>query len=129
VTEKYTTSGISSESVSNPKSWAKVVIEGIGMNFRAFSTTSTYSNHIALNTGTSASMSAIDYAGETRTQQCIQGNRLYGGTTGYIRISGKTSDPAGSNILFSVDVKPAFKLNNGVQYYKETITRAHIPSR
>jgi hypothetical protein len=123
--DSYTTNAdlVDIDAVYQPNYWTKVIIEGLGLNFTAFSSTTTYINHIALSDGTQATGPVLGGL------ELIQGNRLYGGTTGYIRIDGPTYDPAGKSIIINDNADPIFTLLDGTQYYKRTVTTINVPAR
>jgi hypothetical protein len=125
ITESYSTSTteVDVATLYQPNYWTSVSIEGVGFNYAPFASSATYSNHIAVNSGTSST--APVGAGT----EFIQGNRLFGGTTGYIRILGPSYDPAGNTIKINIDVQPAFRLLDGTQYYKKTVTEVDVPAR
>jgi len=124
VADSYTTNPdlVDIDSVYQPNYWTSVIIEGIGLNYYPFSSTTTYVNHIALSAGTSSD-------GPLVGTEFIQGNRLFGGTTGYIRIDGPTYDPAGKTIIINDNADPVFTLLDGTQYYKRTVTTVIVPAR
>ena len=122
ITESYTTdTTIDTSSIYQPNEWTRVIIEGVGLNFSAFATTSTYRNHIAANSGTSL-------AGDGGTK-FIQGNLLFNNTTGYIRIDGPTVDVAGTTITANITLTPVFRLFDATQYYKKIVTQLKVPAR
>jgi len=125
VVDSYTTNAdlVDIDAVYQPNYWTSVIIEGIGLDYRPFSTVSTYVNHIALSTGTSSTAPVL---GGT---EFIQGNRLFGNTTGYIRIDGPTYDPSGKTIIINDNADPIFTLLDGTQYYKRTVTTIIVPAR
>ena len=125
VVDSYTTNAdlVDIDAVYQPNYWTKVIIEGLGLNFTAFSSTTTYINHIALSDGTQATGPVLGGL------ELIQGNRLYGDTTGYIRIDGPTYDPAGKSIIINDNADPIFTLLDGTQYYKRTVTTINVPAR
>ena len=92
-----------------------VRIEGIGYYYRPFASTSSYSNHVRLNSGASSS-------------SMIQGNPLYAFTSGRISISGTMDDPAGKTKTVSIKSTPVFRLN-GTRYFKHEQVQLDIPSR
>jgi hypothetical protein len=124
IVDSYTTdpSLVDINAAYQPNYWTRVIIEGIGLNYYPFSSTSTYVNHIALSSGTSST-------GPLVGTEFIQGNRLFGGTTGYIRIDGPTYDPAGKTIIINDNADPIFTLLDGTQYYKRTVTTINVPAR
>ena len=123
ITESYTTNPtVDVSSLYQPNFWTSVIIEGVGLNYQPFSSSSTYKNHIALSSGTSSTGPLIG-------TEFIQGNRLFGGTTGYIRIDGPEDDPAGTTITINIDVQPVFRLLDGTQYYKKVVTKIDVPVR
>jgi len=124
VVDSYTTNAdlVDIDAVYQPNYWTRVIIEGIGLNYYPFSSTSTYVNHIALSSGTNSTGPLIG-------TEFIQGNRLFGGTTGYIRIDGPTYDPAGKTIIINDNADPIFTLLDGTQYYKRTVTTINVPAR
>ncbi len=123
ITESYTTNPtVDVSSLYQPNFWTSVIIEGVGLNYQPFSSSSTYKNHIALSSGTSSTGPLIG-------TEFIQGNRLFGGTTGYIRIDGPEDDPAGTTITINIDVQPVFRLLDGTQYYKKVVTKIDVPAR
>jgi len=124
VVESYTTNpdAVDMSAVYQPSFWTNVIVEGVGLNYRPFSTSSTYINYIALDDGTSSTGPAVG-------TEFIQGNRLFGGTTGYIRIDGPTYDPAGKTIIINDNAAPIFRLLDGTQYYKRTVTTIDVPAR
>jgi hypothetical protein len=125
VVDSYTTNAdlVDIDAVYQPNYWTRVIIEGIGLNYYPFSSTSTYVNYIALSSGTSSTGPVL---GGT---EFIQGNRLFGGTTGYIRIDGPAYDPAGKTIIINDNADPIFTLLDGTQYYKRTVTTIIVPAR
>lgn len=123
IIESYTTNTtVDVSSLYQPNFWTSVIIEGVGLNYQPFSSSSTYKNHIALSSGTSST-------GPLVGTKFIQGNRLFGGTTGYIRIDGPGDDPAGTTITINIDVQPVFRLLDGTQYYKKVVTNIDVPAR
>jgi len=122
VVESYTTNPdiVDIDAVYQPNYWTRVIVEGVGINYRAFSSISTYVNHIALSSG-----KEIEENGNT----FLHGNLLYGGTTGRIDIDGPTYDPAGKTIIINDNADPIFTLLDGTQYYKRTVTTIIVPAR
>jgi hypothetical protein len=126
ITENYTTDteDVEIATLYQPDFWTKVIIEGLGLNFRPFTTTSHYVNHIALDDGTN--LTGLLLGGIN----CIQGNRIYGGTTAYIRIDGPSFDPAGAiGLIINIDIQPVFRLLDGTQYYRKVTTAIDVPAR
>ncbi|RLI38192.1 hypothetical protein DRO66_02320, partial [Candidatus Bathyarchaeota archaeon] len=126
ITEKYTDEVvIDSDVIYQPNKWTGVLIEGIAPSQTPFASTSTYRNHIALSTGGELE-GAFRY---------VQGNQLFAGTTGYIRIDGPIDgvdgyvDPAGTDITANITLTPAFRLEDGTQYYKKVVTQIKVPAR
>ena len=117
VTTSYSTNG----NVALPNNFyqqtggVNVRIEGIGYYYRPFASTSSYSNHIRLDSGASSS-------------SMIQGNPLYAYTSGRISISGSMDDPAGKTKTVSIKSTPVFRLD-GTQYFKHERVQLEIPSR
>jgi len=117
VTVSYSTNG----NVALPanfyqqKGGVNVRIEGIGYYYRPFASTSSYSNHVRLDSGASSS-------------SMIQGNPLYANTSGRISISGTMDDPAGQTKTVSIKSTPVFRLD-GTQYFKHEQVQLDIPSR
>jgi hypothetical protein len=117
VTTSYSTNG----SVALPANFyqqrggVNVRIEGVGYYYRPFASTSSYSNHVRLNSGASSS-------------SMIQGNPLYAGTSGRISISGTLNDPSGDTITVSIKSTPVFRLD-GTQYFKHERVELDVPSR
>lgn len=97
------------------KGGVNVRIEGIGYYYRPFASTSSYSNHVRLDSGASSS-------------SMIQGNPLYAYTSGRISISGTMDDPAGKTKTVSIKSTPVFRLD-GTQYFKHEQVELDIPSR
>ena len=97
------------------KGGVNVRIEGIGYYYRPFASTSSYSNHVRLNSGASSS-------------SMIQGNPLYANTSGRISISGTMDDPAGQTKTVSIKSTPVFRLD-GTQYFKHEQVELDIPNR
>jgi hypothetical protein len=97
------------------KGGVNVRIEGIGYYYRPFASTSSYSNHVRLDSGASSS-------------SMIQGNPLYANTSGRISISGTTDDPAGQTKTVSIKSTPVFRLD-GTQYFKHEQVELDIPNR
>jgi len=122
VVDSYTTNPdlVDIDAVYQPNYWTRVIIEGVGVNFRAFSTISTYVNHIKV-----GSTIEVEENGNT----FVQGNLLFGGTTGRIDIEGPTYDPAGQTIIINDNADPIFTLLDGTQYYKRTVTTINVPAR
>lgn len=97
------------------KGGVNVRIEGIGYYYRPFASTSSYSNHVRLDSGASSS-------------SMIQGNPLYANTSGRISISGTMDDPAGQTKTVSIKSTPVFRLD-GTQYFKHEQVELDIPNR
>ena len=124
VVESYTTNpdAVDMSAVYQPSFWTNVIIEGVGLNYSPFSSSSTYVNYIAVSSSTSST-------GPLVGTEFIQGNRLFGGTKGWIRIDGPTYDPSGNTIIVNDNASPIFTLLDGTQYYKRAVTTIDVPSR
>lgn len=122
VVDSYTTNPdlVDINAVYQPNYWTRVIVEGVGINYRAFSTISTHINHIAKSSG-----KTVTEQGNT----FVQGNLLFAGTTGIIDIDGPTYDPAGQTIIINDNADPIFTLLDGTQYYKRTVTTINVPAR
>jgi hypothetical protein len=117
VTISYSTTSTTSlpSNFYQPRDGVNVSISGIGYSYRPFASSSSYSNHVRENTGTSST-------------SMVQGNPLYAGTTGRIYIDGESADPAGTTKTISQKATPVFRLN-GTQYFKHESIQIAIPAR
>lgn len=120
-----TTSSITTTGLYQPSRWTQAKITGISSFGRPFSSTSTFMNHIRVGSGISRTQDTV--AGGT--VYYIQGNRIFGGTTGRIQLEGPTADIAGTTITLSIRLDPAFTTQDGTKYYKKTTVTVDVPAR
>ena len=59
----------------------------------------------------------------------ILGNRIYGGTSWEMGISGGPTDPSGATYTLDYKITQAFQDVVGVPYYRHVMTYATIPQR
>jgi sugar lactone lactonase YvrE len=112
----------------NPDSWATVRAFWEGWNENAQSLVKQFSQFRAV--GSPVTFTAgTGYASGFDTS-CM-GNKVYGGSSGSITVSGGPAAPDGNTytLAASLDPSPAFTSEAGVHYYRKTVISAAIPTQ
>jgi hypothetical protein len=124
VTVTYsTTSSVDISSLYQPTEWASSVASGLGWGGATISSVNTFTNHIRIGSGGGLTGPVIG-----GVNACL-GTRIYGGATASITLYGPTDDPAGTTQTIGITNEPTFKDEDGVQYYKKTVTKVKVPNR
>lgn len=112
----------------NPDSWATVRAYWEGWNENANSLVQSHLGYRAV--GSAVTFTAGTGYASGFDNSCM-GNKVYGGSSGAITVSGGPSAPDGNTytLAASIDPTPAFTAEDGTKYYRRTIVYATIPTQ
>jgi hypothetical protein len=112
----------------NPTSWATVRAYWEGWSENAKSLIQSYQGYRTV--GSPVSFTASSAYANGYTDTCM-GDKVYGGSSGSITVSGGPEAPDGNTytLTASVDSDPAFTDINGVRYFRKTTISATIPAQ
>jgi len=110
------------ETVYNVSNWARGSYYGIGRYGRGFHSTQSFVGYVVKQ---GATLSSALNGGDTWTDniKLIHGERVYGGTIGYIQIEGGQSGFPTTEIIVDARLSYAFTDKNGTKFYKKVVTK------
>lgn len=131
VTVTYdTTATLTEGTLYQPLSWATVEAKYLTRLGRPVAKLESLRGYRAVGTGqvSNVSVSAPSQEDPDAPGGSILGDFVYGGTVGYVRVSGGPADPSGNTYTVDCDNDPVFVGLDGTRYYRHLVLRVTFPT-